>query len=216
MKRAVWDSWEFTFLEEAYRQKHSLKEIAYFLGRSLASVNKMLIRHQIRERYQKERKATPRLSPKHKTLQTIQEELRKRGCNISLKKMPNFSQKKEKKAPEVSWLLYSEIVFEAGNIQSNFPMKKAKRKEAFHFQTIDTVVEWIQGQGFAVRRVPENEILPYIKSGHVGPWFEIYIPFLFKKSPRILKSQSQLLLLVNKMRLKQSLPPYYLSDVTEW
>ncbi len=212
MKRSSWESWEFAFLEEAYRQKYSLKEIATFLERSLAAINKVLIRSRIRERYQIERKATSQSFKKYNTLEMIYEELKRKGHSISLKKISDRPQKKEKKNPDVAWLLRSEIVFEPGDM----PIKKSKKKEVFHFQTIDIVLEWLKDQGFTVRRVPESEVLPYIKSGHTGPWFEVYIPFLFKKSPRILKSQSQLLLLVNKMRLKKSLPPYYLSDVTEW
>lgn len=218
MKRVHWDEWELMFLEEAYKQGYPLKSIATFLNRTLSSVNKALIRQYIRVQHQEERKLKGRVIATHDAVDIIQNKVREKGYDIPIKEIPKnyFTQ-----SMDIFSLLRSEIIYEPGeginiNIEKDIKRENApKKQDLVYFHTIDIILEWLQKQGFSVRKMPTRYMGPYQRSGHKGPWFEISMSGLLKRTPLILKSQSQLLLFVNKLRLKKALPPYYLRDVTE-
>lgn len=236
MPRVSWTEEEIDLLRKAYREGLSLKDMGYFLKRSVTAVNKALYRFSVRK---KENRVLPQKVLKGGERQEIMRLLRdaSQKCEeySSFATFENFEQKNRLKQEVFSESLDSQEYgslagYESDILQeqergfyegvsSNFLpsydrfKKRIPYRHLERFVFFEDVLKWLDQRGFIIEQVQQD----FLWGGQVqtpDALYKISSSFYAKEKINAFKTKAQLLLFANKVRLKDSLPLFYVFEVT--
>ncbi len=233
MSKMSWTEEEVDFLRKAYQAGLSLKEMGYFLKRSVTAVNKALYRFSIRKkeiRLKKPKNSNGEV--RHEIMQSIMETSKKREQNLACLRIEDFERKKyltreifsdyhnRDLSPHghLSEIFQDETLFEEG-IYNDFSLVcgRVKKKKILYrhpekFVFFEDVLRWLVHRGFRVEKIHREVFLE--DSLMSIPLYKITMPFYEKEVSNSFKTEAQLLLFANKIRLKEALPLFYVFNIT--
>ncbi len=91
---------------------------------------------------------------------------------------------------------------------------KKNFKNPESFVSFLDVINWLQKKGFVLEKAQECSI-GLNQYGTREVFYKIKLPCIFQSSPLALKTQVQIVILANKLRLKESLPLFHVTEVTQ-
>lgn len=232
MSKMIWTEDEIRFLKQAYQKGLSLKDISRFLKRSVTAINKALSRFEIREeggRLKNERGITCEL--RNQLMQEIFE--------ISQEKMPethpllNFEMLAHKLVPHkmsleeiltdveeiFSGVLKKESVSCMKRANETFSYREEIKKKKLSYQGIEKfvhfeeVVTWLKAKGLIIEKISQDFFF-FEHPGLSESLYKVSLPLLTTQNSQSFRTRTQLLILANKIRLKESLPLFYVVDIT--
>ncbi|HQS84997.1 MAG TPA: hypothetical protein PLY23_08930 [Alphaproteobacteria bacterium] len=235
MSKMSWTEEEVDFLRKAYQTGLSLKEMGYFLKRSVTAVNKALYRFSIRKkeiRLKKPKDSSGEV--RHEIMQSIMETSKKREQNLACLRIEDFEKKKhltretfsdypnrKDLSPHghLSEIFQDETLFEEGTY-SDFSLVcgRVKKKKILYrhpekFVFFEDVLRWLAHRDFRIEKIHQEFFLEDSFQASL-PLYKITMPFYEKETPHSFKTEAQLLLFANKIRLKEALPLFYVFNIT--
>lgn len=218
--RKTWTIQEISYLRRAYAHAVPLKEMQTTLNRSIASINKALIRFEIRHEMEtplKERRkggdAGKKVFLKKARTTATPEEVRELQAALS----PGLTRYYKRWQSHARYALVEGATSFARRVDGKPPSQhriapppgaRRTRVAGLYWVDFPKVLEWLHYIRVRIFYVPE---------GPLGPdhCYEVVDQRLFVGEREYgYKTKTQILLMANKMRLARNLPIFYVADVT--
>ncbi|MBS0185101.1 MAG: hypothetical protein JSS34_01915 [Proteobacteria bacterium] len=235
MSKMSWTEEEIDFLRNAYQVGLSLKEMGYFLNRSVTAINKALHRFSIRKKEIRLKKPKDTNGDiRQEMMESIMQMSKRRGQALDCLRLERSAQKdylaqgiykdrrnfRDLSADVLMSGIYQEndISEKEGYHGSFSSYERVKKKKISYghlekFVFFEDVLIWLTQKGFILEKVHHEFISKDVF--HLSrPLYKLTGPFYEAHTHHSFKTESQLLLFANKIRLKEALPLFYVFDVT--
>lgn len=218
--RKTWTVQEISYLRCAYAQAVSLKEMERTLNRSISSINKALIRFQLRQEVEtslKERRkgsaSAEKVCLKKARSTSTPEEVQQLQAALT----PGLTRYYKRRHRHARYALVEGTTPFAKRVDAQPsprhriappPGSRKTRVAGLYWVDFPKVLEWLHYIRVRIFYVPE---------GPLGPdhCYEVLDQRLFVGEREYgYKTKTQILLMANKMRLARNLPIFYVADVT--